>query len=51
MEWFDLITFLSMKGYGPYIWSAFGLTLAFLGMEAVFVYKRYKQTFSQRRLK
>ena len=36
--------FLSMGGYGLYVWGAYGVTFALLALEIVFLLKRKHET-------
>ncbi|MEI7426786.1 MAG: heme exporter protein CcmD [Betaproteobacteria bacterium] len=35
MIWNSFSDFISMHGYGPYVWGSFGLTLALLVIEVI----------------
>lgn len=40
MHWSSLSEFLSMGGYGLYVWGAYGVTLVLLGGEVIMLLKR-----------
>ncbi len=40
MQWSSLSEFLSMGGYGLYVWGSYGVTLVLLGGEVIMLWKR-----------
>ena len=47
--WQTITAFLEMGGYGPYVWSAYGLVLGALTLNALWAYRLAKET--ERRLR
>lgn len=47
MHWSSLSQFISMGGYGLYIWGSYGITLVLLGGEVIMLLKR-KRDLSKR---
>ena len=47
MQWSSLSEFLSMGGYGFYVWGSYGVTLVLLGGEVIMLWKR-KRDLSKR---
>jgi heme exporter protein D len=47
MHWSSLSEFISMGGYGLYVWGSYGVTLILLGGEVIMLLKR-KRDLSRR---
>ena len=47
MHWNGLNDFLSMGGYGFYVWVSFGATLLCIGMELIFLKRRSRVISSE----
>ena len=47
LYWNSLSDFLSMGGYGPYVWGSFGLTAAVLGWELLGLAGRRRRALEQ----
>jgi heme exporter protein D len=47
MPWSSLSQFISMGGYGLYVWGSYGITLVLLGGEVIMLLKR-KRDLSKR---
>ena len=47
MHWSSLSQFISMGGYGLYVWGAYGVTLVLLGGEVIMLLRR-KRDLSKR---
>jgi heme exporter protein D len=47
MHWSSFAQFISMGGYGLYVWGSYGVTLVLLGGEVIMLLKR-KRDLSKR---
>ena len=47
MNWASVGDFLHMGGYGLYVWGAYGVTFAVLGIEAVSLACRERSTIAR----
>jgi heme exporter protein D len=43
MHWSSLSEFISMGGYGLYVWGSYGVTLVLLGGEVIMLLKRKRE--------
>jgi heme exporter protein D len=43
MRWSSLSEFISMGGYGLYVWGSYGVTLVLLGGEMIMLWKRKRE--------
>jgi heme exporter protein D len=47
MQWHSLSDFISMGGYGGYVWGSFGVTAAALVGEAFLLRRRRREAMAQ----
>ncbi len=43
MNWSSASEFFAMGGYGTYVWGAYGITLACMAIEPIFVALRHRR--------
>jgi heme exporter protein D len=43
MRWSSFSEFISMGGYGLYVWGSYGVTLVLLGGEVIMLWKRKRE--------
>jgi heme exporter protein D len=43
MRWSSLSEFISMGGYGLYVWGSYGVTLVLLAGEVIMLWKRKRE--------
>ena len=48
MTWHGAREFLAMGGYGVYVWSAYAVTAALLGIEAWLAWRRRRRALKAR---
>jgi heme exporter protein D len=50
IRWHDIDAFLAMGGYGLYVWGAYGLAAAALGLEGWLAHRRAQRAWRATRL-